>query len=94
MLGIFLKFFDFFILHTFGRFLQMAALKPPQVEISVILTLVTDLNHAWSQGYLYFYLGPLCIVLGDIYYGISCRLRTQNVHLETQILITRQNTQV
>jgi len=37
-----------------------------QADISVILTLVTDLNHAWSQGKSNFYLGFLSVVLGSV----------------------------
>ena len=48
----------------------------PQADVSVIQTLVTDLNHACSHGKLNF-----SIVLSGVYQGISWRLHTQNIYL-------------
>ena len=46
-------------------------ITPPQADISVILTLVTNCNHAWSQGNYNFYLGQISFVFCGIYQSIS-----------------------
>ena len=50
---------------------------PPQVDVSVIQTLVTDLHNACLQGKLNFYLSWLSIVLSGVYQGISRRLHAK-----------------
>ena len=42
-------------------------ITPPQADISVISTLVTNCNHAWSQGNYNFYLGQISFVFCGIY---------------------------
>ena len=56
-------------------------ITPPQADISVFLTLVTNCNHAWSQGNYNFYLGQISFVFCGIYQSISYRLQTENVYL-------------
>ena len=52
----------------------------PQADVSVIRTLVTDLNTC-SQSKPNFYFGKLSIVLGGVYHGINQRLHKQNIYL-------------
>ena len=66
-----------------------ARITPAQVEIFVILTLVTNYHAWWRRGQLYFHLGQICIVLGDIYHSSSWFLHTQNDYHGTQVLIPR-----
>ena len=64
-------------------------LPPPQADISVISTLVTNYNHAWSQGNYNFYLGQISFVFYGIYQSISWRLHTENVYLGKVNLVPR-----
>ena len=66
----------------------------PQADESVIQTLVTDLDHACSQGKPNFYLSQLSIVLSGVYQGISWCLHTQNIYLGKLTPIPRQHVQV
>ena len=49
--------------------------------VPVISTLVTNLNHAWSQVKSNFYLGKLSVVLASISHGINRHLHMQDYHL-------------
>ena len=53
---------------------------PPQADISVIVTSVTNQNHAWLQRNSKIYFGRISIVLGGIYQGISWRLNQRKVY--------------
>ena len=55
---------------------RSSAIPPPQADISVISTLVTNCNHAWSQGNYNFYLSQISFVFCGIYQSISWRLDT------------------
>ena len=58
---------------------RMQNISPPQVDISVISTLVT--NYAWSQRNYNFNLGQISFVFCGIYQSINWRLHTENVYL-------------
>ena len=62
---------------------------PPQVDISVILTLVTTCNHAWSQGNFNFHVGQISFVFCSIYSSISWHLHPENVYLGEVTLLPR-----